>query len=59
MSHTRATIRSPRCPGCKRLLSWNKIKIMENEISVFLRERLYYCPSCGAILGLSSWHQIG
>jgi uncharacterized protein with PIN domain len=50
--------RVPRCPGCKNALSWETIKAVENEISLYLRERLYFCPCCGDLLGFSSWHQI-
>ena len=55
---TRTRIRAPRCPGCEKLLSWDRIKVLENELSVFLKERMYFCPGCGRILGMSSWHQI-
>ena len=54
----RARARTPRCPGCGGKVNWDRIKIVENEMSVYLRERLYFCPACGVVLGVSSWHQI-
>lgn len=52
-------IRSPRCPSCREVVTLETAKVLENELSVYLRERMYYCPSCGAVLGIACWHQMG
>ena len=53
----KTAIRAPRCAKCDAIVTWDRVKIAENEPSVYIRERMYYCPECGAIVGVSSWHQ--
>jgi hypothetical protein len=47
------------CPYCRRELSWENIKTSEIEVTIYVREKIYYCPTCRAFLGVSSWHTEG
>ena len=58
MARKKTAIRAPRCRGCRQIVTWNTIKFVENDLSVYVKERMYFCPHCGVILGLSSWHTI-
>lgn len=49
----------PRCPRCRKVVNWDNIEGLENDMTVYVQEKLYYCPHCGAILGVASWHSIG
>ena len=50
--------RVPRCPGCKKEISWDTVEAVESDMSVFMKEKMYFCPKCGVVLGISGWHQI-
>lgn len=47
------------CPYCRVELSWETVKTSEIEVTIYVREKIYYCPSCRAFLGVSSWHTEG
>lgn len=47
------------CPFCRGDLSWENLKTSETEVTIYVREKIYYCPSCRAFLGVSSWHTEG
>jgi|SRR6185295_2572747 len=47
------------CPFCRMELSWENIKTSEIEVTIYVREKIYYCPGCRAFLGVSSWHTEG
>jgi hypothetical protein len=47
------------CPYCRCELSWENIQTSEIEVTIYVREKIYYCPSCRAFLGVSSWHTEG
>jgi hypothetical protein len=47
------------CPFCRCDLSWETVKTSEIEVTIYVREKIYYCPSCRAFLGVSSWHTEG
>ena len=47
------------CPFCRHELSWENVKTSEIEVTIYVREKIYYCPSCRAFLGVSSWHTEG
>ena len=49
----------PRCSRCRKPVTWENIQAIENSMTVYVQEKLYYCPHCGAILGVASWHSIG
>jgi hypothetical protein len=47
------------CPFCRCELSWETVKTSEIEVTIYVREKIYFCPSCRAFLGVSSWHTEG
>lgn len=47
------------CPYCRCELSWENVKTSEIELTIYVREKIYYCPGCRAFLGVSSWHTEG
>ena len=47
------------CPFCRCELSWETVKTSEIEVTIYVREKIYYCPGCRAFLGVSSWHTEG
>jgi len=47
------------CPYCRCELSWENIKTSEIEVTIYVREKIYFCPDCRAFLGVSSWHTEG
>lgn len=47
------------CPFCRRELSWDTLGTIENETTIYVREKIYFCPHCRAFLGVSSWHTEG
>jgi len=49
----------PVCPHCRHDITWENLGTSETEISIYVREKMYYCPGCRAILGVSSWHSEG
>ena len=49
----------PICPHCKTEITWENLESSETEISIYVREKLYYCPGCRGILGIASWHTEG
>jgi hypothetical protein len=49
----------PVCPYCRAELSWQNMESTEIEVTIYVREKMYYCPSCRALLGFSSWHTEG
>jgi hypothetical protein len=49
----------PVCPHCEHDITWENMGTSETEISIYVREKMYFCPGCRAILGVSSWHSEG
>ena len=49
----------PVCPHCRHDITWENMGSSETEISIYVREKLYFCPGCRAILGIASWHTEG
>jgi RNA polymerase subunit RPABC4/transcription elongation factor Spt4 len=49
----------PVCPYCRAPLNWQNIGVMEYEASIYVREKIHYCPVCRALLSVSSWHSEG
>jgi len=47
------------CPCCRMELSWENLRTSEVEVTIYVREKIYYCPGCRAFLGVSSWHTEG
>ena len=47
------------CPFCRHELSWENIQTSEIEVTIYVREKIYYCPACRGFLGVSSWHTEG
>jgi len=47
------------CPFCRGELTWETLKTSEIEVTIYVREKIYYCPACRAFLGVSSWHTEG
>ena len=47
------------CPYCRTELTWESIGTSEEEVTIYVREKIYYCPGCRAFLGVSSWHTEG
>jgi hypothetical protein len=54
-----ATGTGPVCPHCKTEVTWENLGSSETEISIYVREKMYFCPGCRAILGIASWHTEG
>jgi len=59
VQETETSHAGPICPFCRMDLSWDNLKFIEMEASIYLREKVYYCPACRAFLGASSWHTEG
>jgi len=49
----------PVCPFCRAEITWENVGTLETEITIYVREKIYFCPSCRAFLGVSSWHSEG
>lgn len=49
----------PLCPYCRTALTWDAMETSEIEVTIYVREKMYACPSCRALLGFSSWHTEG
>lgn len=47
------------CPYCRKELGWSTIGTSETEVTIYVREKIYYCPECRSFLGVSSWHTEG
>jgi hypothetical protein len=47
------------CPYCRKELGWSTIGMTETEVTIYVREKIYYCPECRSFLGVSSWHTEG
>lgn len=47
------------CPYCRCALTWETLRSAEAEISIYVREKIYYCPGCRSFLGVASWHTEG
>lgn len=47
------------CPYCRREITWQTIGTSETEVTIYVREKIFYCPGCRAFLGVSSWHTEG
>lgn len=58
-SKTHRPIGGPVCPYCRTELSWDTMQTSETEVTIYVREKMYSCPSCRALLGFSSWHTEG
>ncbi|HZN62956.1 MAG TPA: hypothetical protein VFC90_11180 [Planctomycetota bacterium] len=49
----------PVCPHCRHEITWENLGTSETEISIYVREKMYFCPGCRAIVGVASWHTEG
>jgi uncharacterized protein YbaR (Trm112 family) len=47
------------CPYCRHELTWQNLGTSETEVTIYVREKIYFCPACRAFLGVSSWHTEG
>lgn len=47
------------CPYCRKELGWSTVGTSETEVTIYVREKIYYCPECRSFLGVSSWHTEG
>jgi hypothetical protein len=47
------------CPFCRAELSWETLGYSETEVTIYVREKIYFCPKCRSMLGVSSWHTEG
>ena len=47
------------CPHCRKELTWETLLTSETEVTIYVREKIYFCPGCRAFLGVSSWHTEG
>jgi hypothetical protein len=47
------------CPYCKEELSWEHLGTSETEVTIYVREKIFFCPKCRCFLGVSSWHTEG
>lgn len=47
------------CPYCRAELSWSSLGFVETEVTIYVQEKIYFCPRCRAFLGVSSWHTEG
>ena len=47
------------CPYCKAELSWETLGTSETEVTIYVREKIYFCGRCRSFLGVSSWHTEG
>lgn len=47
------------CPHCRAELSWETLGTVEAEVTIYVQEKIYFCPRCRAFLGVSSWHTEG
>ena len=47
------------CPYCKQEMTWQTVGTSETEVTIYVREKIFYCPACRAFLGVSSWHTEG
>ena len=47
------------CPYCRKELGWATIGTTETEVTIYVREKIYFCPECRSFLGVSSWHTEG
>lgn len=49
----------PVCPHCKAEVTWDSMGTSETEVTIYVREKMYFCSRCRALLGFSSWHTEG
>lgn len=49
----------PVCPYCRAEITWDTVATIETEITIYVREKIFFCPACRAFLGVSSWHSEG
>lgn len=56
---TKKAAGGPLCPYCRTELTWENMESSETEVTIYVREKMYFCPSCRALLGFSSWHTEG
>jgi len=49
----------PVCPHCRTAISWENVGTIETEMTIYVREKIFFCPGCRAFLGVSSWHSEG
>ncbi len=47
------------CPFCRADLTWESLGTLEADFTIYVREKVFYCPQCRAFLGVSSWHTEG
>ena len=40
-------------------IDWQNVGVIEEEITIYVREKIYFCPACRAFLGVASWHSEG
>ncbi|MBI2900787.1 MAG: hypothetical protein HYY17_11440 [Planctomycetes bacterium] len=49
----------PLCPFCRAEITWDNVASIETETTIYVREKIFFCPKCRAFLGVSSWHSEG
>lgn len=49
----------PVCPHCRTDVTWDNMGTSETELSIYVREKMYFCGNCRSLLGFSSWHTEG
>jgi len=47
------------CRYCRKELGWSTVGTSETEVTIYVREKIYFCPECRSFLGVSSWHTEG
>ncbi len=55
----RGDLGGPVCPFCRVPIDWQNVGVIEEEITIYVREKIYFCPACRAFLGVASWHSEG
>ena len=55
----KADIGGPVCPHCRTEITWDNLGTSETELSIYVREKMYFCGHCRSLLGFSSWHTEG
>jgi hypothetical protein len=55
----RVDVGGPVCPHCRTEVTWDNLGTSETELSIYVREKMYFCGHCRSLLGFSSWHTEG
>ena len=53
------TSTGPICPYCRTEVTWDNMGTSETDVTIYVREKMYFCSRCRALLGFSSWHTEG